>query len=143
MLQKVHITEIGDSSFISGEEIDRYELLTTNEQLKSEGKKPAFGKPVLLGITKASLQTRSFISAASFQETTRILTDASIKGKSDRLEGLKENVIVGRLIPAGTGRTFNQIESKAKLLDKEAKIEIEAIQAKKEEESAEISENTQ
>ena len=86
---------------------------------------------------------RQFISAASFQETTRILTDASIKGKSDRLEGLKENVIVGRLIPAGTGRTFNQIESKAKLLDKEAKIEIEAIQAKKEEESAEIRENTQ
>jgi len=143
MLQKVHITEVGDSSFISGEEIDRYELLTTNEQLVSEGKKPASGKPVLLGITKASLQTRSFISAASFQETTRILTDASIKGKSDRLEGLKENVIVGRLIPAGTGRTFNQIESKAKLLDKEAKIEIEAIQAKKEEESAEIRENTQ
>ncbi len=142
MLQKVHITEIGDSSFIKGEEIDRFEFLTTNEQLESEGKKPAIAKPVLLGITKASLQTRSFISAASFQETTRILTDASIKGKMDRLEGLKENVIVGRLIPAGTGRTFNQIENKAKLLDKEAKIEIEAIQAKKEQESAEIQENS-
>ncbi len=142
MLQKVHITEIGDSSFIKGEEIDRFEFLTTNEKLESEGKKPAIAKPVLLGITKASLQTRSFISAASFQETTRILTDASIKGKMDRLEGLKENVIVGRLIPAGTGRTFNQIENKAKLLDKEAKIEIEAIQAKKEQESAEIQENS-
>ena len=82
MLQKVHITEIGDSSFIKGEEIDRFEFLTTNEQLESEGKKPAIAKPVLLGITKASLQTRSFISAASFQETTRILTDASIKGKT-------------------------------------------------------------
>ena len=116
--------------------------MTTNEQLESEGKKPAIAKPVSLGITKASLQTRSFISAASFQETTRILTDASIKGKMDRLEGLKENVIVGRLIPAGTGRTFNQIENKAKLLDKEAKIEIEAIQAKKEQESSEIQENS-
>lgn len=86
--------------------------------------------------------TRSFISAASFQETTRILTDAAIKGKSDRLEGLKENVIVGRLIPAGTGRTFKQIENRAKTLDNEAKIEIEAIQAKKDEESAEIQDNS-
>ena len=142
MLQKVNITEIGDSSYIAGEEIDRYEYLTTNELLISEGKKPASAKPVLLGITKASLQTRSFISAASFQETTRILTDASIKGKMDKLEGLKENVIVGRLIPAGTGRTFSQIESKAKMLDKEAKIEIEAIQQKKEQETSEIQESS-
>ena len=142
MLQKVSITDTGDSSFIKGEEIDRYEFLITNEQLTAEGKKPATGKPVLLGITKASLQTRSFISAASFQETTRILTDASIKGKVDRLEGLKENVIVGRLIPAGTGRIFNQIENQAKNLDKEAKIEIEAMQAAKEQETAEIQENS-
>ncbi|MDC3223128.1 DNA-directed RNA polymerase subunit beta', partial [Pelagibacteraceae bacterium] len=142
MLQKVSITDVGDSSFIKGEEIDRYEFLITNEQLVAEGKKPAVGKPVLLGITKASLQTRSFISAASFQETTRILTDASIKGKVDRLEGLKENVIVGRLIPAGTGRIFNQIENQAKNLDKEAKIEIEAMQAAKEQETAEIQENS-
>ena len=142
MLQKVSITDIGDSSFIKGEEIDRYEFLITNEELAAEGKKPAVGKPVLLGITKASLQTRSFISAASFQETTRILTDASIKGKVDRLEGLKENVIVGRLIPAGTGRVFNQIENQAKNLDKEAKIEIEAMQAAKEQETAEIQENS-
>jgi len=142
MLQKISITDTGDSSFIKGEEIDRYEFLTTNEQLAAEGNKPALGKPVLLGITKASLQTRSFISAASFQETTRILTDASIKGKVDRLEGLKENVIVGRLIPAGTGRIFNQIENQAKNLDKEAKIEIEAMQAAKEQETAEIQENS-
>jgi DNA-directed RNA polymerase subunit beta' len=142
MLQKVHITEIGDSNFLAGEEIDRYEFLITNEELSAQNKKPAAGKPVLLGITKASLLTRSFISAASFQETTRILTDAAIKGKADTLEGLKENVIVGRLIPAGTGRTFKQIENQAKALDKEAKLEIEAIQAKKDQESAEIQENS-
>ena len=143
MLQKVHITDCGDSNFIVGEEVDRYEFLTINENLLAEDKKVAVGKPVLLGITKASLLTRSFISAASFQETTRILTDASIKGKADKLEGLKENVIVGRLIPAGTGRTFKQIENRAKNLDNAAKIEIDAIQAKKEEESAEIQENSQ
>ena len=142
MLQKVHITELGDSHFIMGEEIDRYEFLITNEELVAQNKNAAVSKPVLLGITKASLLTRSFISAASFQETTRILTDASIKGKVDRLEGLKENVIVGRLIPAGTGRTFKQIESRAKALDDAAKIEIEAIQAKKDEESTEIQENS-
>tara|TARA_Y100000590_G_C15599982_1_gene969616 strand:- start:42 stop:1322 length:1281 start_codon:yes stop_codon:yes gene_type:complete len=142
MLQKIHITEIGDSSFIIGEEVDRYEFLTINENLVSQNLKPASGKPVLLGITKASLLTRSFISAASFQETTRILTDASIKGKADTLEGLKENVIVGRLIPAGTGRTFKQIENRAKVLDNEAKIELEAVQAKKDQELAEIQENS-
>jgi DNA-directed RNA polymerase subunit beta' len=143
MLQKIHVTDSADSNFLPNEEVDRYEFLNVNEQLKSDGKKEATGKPVLLGITKASLLTRSFISAASFQETTRILTDASIKGKVDRLEGLKENVIVGRLIPAGTGRTFTQIENKAKKLDKEAKLEIEAMQAQKEAESVEIQENTQ
>jgi len=142
MLQKIHITDVGGSNFIAGEEVDRYEFLTINEDLLAQNKKPAFGKPVLLGITKASLLTRSFISAASFQETTRILTDASIKGKADTLEGLKENVIVGRLIPAGTGRTFKQIENRAKTLDNEAKIEIDAIQAKKDQESAEIQENS-
>ena len=118
MLQKVHITEIGDSSFIKGEEIDRFEFLTTNEQLENEGKKPAIAKPVLLGITKASLQTNSFISAASFQETTRVLTDASIKGKIDSLEGLKENVIVGRLVPAGTGLTKIDWDKQAREQDK-------------------------
>nr|HMO28940.1 DNA-directed RNA polymerase subunit beta' [Enterovirga sp.] len=103
MLQKVEITEGGDSELLTGEQMDRLELEEINEQLVAEKKKPAVGVPVLLGITKASLQTRSFISAASFQETTRVLTEAAVNGKVDTLEGLKENVIVGSLIPAGTG----------------------------------------
>ena len=103
MLQKVEITDGGDSELLAGEQIDRLELEEINERLVAEGKKPAVGVPVLLGITKASLQTRSFISAASFQETTRVLTEAAVNGKVDTLEGLKENVIVGTLIPAGTG----------------------------------------
>ena len=103
MLQKVEITDPGDTDLLAGEQVDRLELDEINERLSSEGKKPATGVPVLLGITKASLQTRSFISAASFQETTRVLTEAAVNGKVDTLEGLKENVIVGRLIPAGTG----------------------------------------
>jgi DNA-directed RNA polymerase subunit beta' len=103
MLQKVEITDSGESTLLVGEQVDREELDQENAKLMSEGLRPASGKPVLLGITKASLQTRSFISAASFQETTRVLTEASIIGKVDTLEGLKENVIVGRLIPAGTG----------------------------------------
>jgi DNA-directed RNA polymerase subunit beta' len=103
MLQKVEIDEPGDSEFLQGEQVDRMELAEANEKLAAEGKKSAAGSPVLLGITKASLQTRSFISAASFQETTRVLTEAAVNGKADSLEGLKENVIVGSLIPAGTG----------------------------------------
>ncbi|MGQ7791954.1 DNA-directed RNA polymerase subunit beta' [Faunimonas sp. B44] len=113
MLQKVEITDAGESDFIAGEQVDRIELDEVNERLAEEGKKPASGNPVLLGITKASLQTRSFISAASFQETTRVLTDAAVNGKIDSLEGLKENVIVGRLIPAGTGGTMNRLRSVA------------------------------
>ena len=109
MLQKVEINDPGDSDTISGEQIDRLDLDMMNEKLISEGKKPASGVPVLLGITKASLQTRSFISAASFQETTRVLTEAAVAGKIDALEGLKENVIVGRLIPAGTGSVMNRV----------------------------------
>jgi DNA-directed RNA polymerase subunit beta' len=103
MLQKIEISDPGESSFLKEEQIDKLEFEETNERLEAEGKNPAVGQPVLLGITKASLQTRSFISAASFQETTRVLTEASVNGKVDTLEGLKENVIVGRLIPAGTG----------------------------------------
>ena len=95
----------GDSKYLLGEIVDKIEIDDKNEILKKEGKKPATVERILLGITKASLQTNSFISAASFQETTRVLTDAAIKGKIDKLEGLKENVIVGRLIPAGTGST--------------------------------------
>ncbi|MGD9800720.1 MAG: DNA-directed RNA polymerase subunit beta', partial [Parvularculaceae bacterium] len=103
MLQKVEISDPGDSLFLKEEQIDKIEFDEMNAKLEDQGKRPAKGSPVLLGITKASLQTRSFISAASFQETTRVLTDAAVNGKVDTLEGLKENVIVGRLIPAGTG----------------------------------------
>jgi DNA-directed RNA polymerase subunit beta' len=109
MLQKVEITNPGDSEFLGAEQVDRLELDELNDALLADGKKPAEGVPVLLGITKASLQTRSFISAASFQETTRVLTEAAVSGKADQLEGLKENVIVGRLIPAGTGGMINRI----------------------------------
>jgi DNA-directed RNA polymerase subunit beta' len=110
MLQKVEIIDAGDSSlFMAGEQVEKLDFFEENERLKTEGKKEASASPVLLGITKASLQTRSFISAASFQETTRVLTEAAVNGKSDSLEGLKENVIVGRLIPAGTGGVMNDL----------------------------------
>ena len=105
MLKRVEIKNPGDSKYLNGEVIDKLDLEDANEKLLKENKKPAIAERILLGITKASLQTNSFISAASFQETTRVLTDASIKGKVDMLKGLKENVIVGRLIPAGTGAT--------------------------------------
>jgi DNA-directed RNA polymerase subunit beta' len=117
MLQKVEITDGGDSELLTGEQIDRLELEEINERLVSEKKKPAAGVPVLLGITKASLQTRSFMSAASFQETTRVLTEAAVNGKVDTLEGLKENVIVGTLIPAGTGAIASQIKAVAQRRD--------------------------
>ncbi|WP_273760587.1 DNA-directed RNA polymerase subunit beta' [Bartonella sp. ML70XJBT.G] len=117
MLQKVEITESGDSGYIPGDNVDRIELDEINDNLIAEGKKPASGTPILLGITKASLQTPSFISAASFQETTRVLTEAAVSGKIDTLQGLKENVIVGRLIPAGTGGTIAQIRRIAAVRD--------------------------
>jgi DNA-directed RNA polymerase subunit beta' len=113
MLQKVEINDVGESDLIAGEQIDKIELDALNARLLEEGKKPAAGTPVLLGITKASLQTRSFISAASFQETTRVLTEAAVNGKVDTLDGLKENVIVGRLIPAGTGAMMGQLREVA------------------------------
>ena len=113
MLQKVEITDPGDSDLLTNEQLDRLELDELNDDLIEKGMKPAKGDPVLLGITKASLQTRSFISAASFQETTRVLTEAAVSGKADYLEGLKENVIVGRLIPAGTGGMINRIREVA------------------------------
>jgi DNA-directed RNA polymerase subunit beta' len=103
MLRKVEITDGGDSDYIKGEQIEYTELLKENARLIADGKQPIKGERILLGITKASLATESFISAASFQETTRVLTEAAITGKQDRLRGLKENVVVGRLIPAGTG----------------------------------------
>ncbi|MDX2264160.1 MAG: DNA-directed RNA polymerase subunit beta' [Hyphomicrobiales bacterium] len=113
MLQKVEISDAGETDLLKGEQIDRLELDEVNAKFEAMGKRPAMGKPVLQGITKASLQTRSFISAASFQETTRVLTEAAILGKTDELEGLKENVIVGRLIPAGTGGTLNRLQKVA------------------------------
>ena len=109
MLQKVEIDDAGETELLHAEQIDRVELDAINEAAVADGRKPATATPVLLGITKASLQTRSFISAASFQETTRVLTEAAVNGKADMLEGLKENVIVGRLIPAGTGGTMTRI----------------------------------
>ena len=108
MLRRVNITNAGDSSFITGEQVERSELLNENDRLEAENAIPAQYENVLLGITKASLSTDSFISAASFQETTRVLTEAAIMGKRDELRGLKENVIVGRLIPAGTGMAYHQ-----------------------------------
>ena len=119
MLQKIEVKDPGESTFLAAEQVDKIEFLETNEKLEAEGKRPATGEPVLLGITKASLQTRSFISAASFQETTRVLTEAAVQGKEDMLEGLKENVIVGRLIPAGTGAMMRQYQALADDLDAE------------------------
>ena len=142
MLQKIEITEPGESMFLKEEQIDRHEFAEVNERLENEGKTPAKGVPVLLGITKASLQTRSFISAASFQETTRVLTDAAVNGKIDSLEGLKENVIVGRLIPAGTGGMMarHQIEADRRdqvLLEERNRRLAEALPAPTEEASFE------
>jgi DNA-directed RNA polymerase subunit beta' len=113
MLQKVEVQDAGETELIEGEQIDKVELDEVNLRAKEEGKKEATAHPVLLGITKASLQTRSFISAASFQETTRVLTEAAVNGKVDTLDGLKENVIVGRLIPAGTGAMMNMLREVA------------------------------
>lgn len=107
MMRKAEITSVGDSNFLKGEQLERSRVLEENEKIEADGKTPATWVPILLGITKASLSTESFISAASFQETTRVLTEASVSGKRDDLRGLKENVIVGRLIPAGTGLAYH------------------------------------
>jgi DNA-directed RNA polymerase subunit beta' len=131
MLQKVEIDDAGETDLITGEQLDRTELDEINLKAVEEGKKPAHGYPVLLGITKASLQTRSFISAASFQETTRVLTEAAVNGKIDTLDGLKENVIVGRLIPAGTGAMMNELREVATKRDQLILDEREREQAVK------------
>jgi len=107
MLRKVEVKEAGDTTLMRGEQLERARMLELNDRIGAEGKQAAGYEPMLLGITKASLQTDSFISAASFQETTRVLTDAAVRGIKDDLRGLKENVIVGRLIPAGTGCSFH------------------------------------
>ncbi len=118
MLQKVEVSDPADSTFLVGEQVDREEFAKANMALEGEGLRTAVAQPVLLGITKASLQTNSFISAASFQETTRVLTEAAVSGKEDTLDGLKENVIVGRLIPAGTGSVMNRLRRIAADRDK-------------------------
>jgi DNA-directed RNA polymerase subunit beta' len=131
MLRKVNVVKPGESTYLRGEQIDRARAYETIEQLEAKGKEPMTFEAILLGITKASLATESFISAASFQETTRVLTEAAVRGLSDNLRGLKENVIVGRLIPAGTGyahhaerrRTREQdLADQLKELDEEVQV---------------------
>jgi DNA-directed RNA polymerase subunit beta' len=133
MLQKTEVNESGDTEFLKGEQVDRLDFEDANVAAVAAGGQPAKGQPVLLGITKASLQTKSFISAASFQETTRVLTDAAVNGKMDALEGLKENVIVGRLIPAGTGGMLSRLNRIAShrddlILEERERAAQEAIQ---------------
>jgi len=141
MLQKVEIEDPGETTFLTGEQADRVDFDRENTKVTAEGLKPATCKPVLQGITKASLQTSSFISAASFQETTRVLTEAAVAGRVDNLEGLKENVIVGRLIPAGTGAAINRLKITAARRDREleAKQAAEALPAQAEEPPADES----
>ena len=130
MLRRVVVENVGESNYIAGEQVERSEILNTNEALQAEGKIPATYSNLLLGITKASLSTDSFISAASFQETTRVLTEAAIMGKRDELRGLKENVIVGRLIPAGTGLAYHQArKAKDEMDDAERRAIAEAEEA--------------
>ena len=119
MMQKIEITDPGDTTLLAGEQVSRKEFLEQNINAEKENRKPAKGHQILLGITKASLQTDSFVSAASFQETTRVLTEASVSGKVDSLMGLKENVIVGRLVPCGTGSFMSQVKLEANQKDKE------------------------
>jgi DNA-directed RNA polymerase subunit beta' len=126
MLRKVEITGIGDTNFIKGEQIARYHALKENDKMEEEGKVPAKFVSILLGITKASLSTDSFISAASFQETTRVLTEAAVRGLSDPLHGLKENVIVGRLIPSGTGLAYHK-ERREKFLSQQVEAQSDSI----------------
>ncbi|MBT9466795.1 DNA-directed RNA polymerase subunit beta' [Hydrogenophaga sp.] len=127
MLRRVVVDSVGDSNYIAGEQVERSEILNTNDALRADGKLPAVFSNILLGITKASLSTDSFISAASFQETTRVLTEAAIMGKRDELRGLKENVIVGRLIPAGTGMAYHEARKvKEKMDDEERRAIAEA-----------------
>ena len=130
MLRKVEITTMGDSSFVKGEQVEYNHVLEENERLRAEAKQPAQYERQLLGITKASLATESFISAASFQETTRVLTEAAVTGKKDSLRSLKENVVVGRLIPAGTGMAYHQArKAKDEMDDAERRAIAEAEEA--------------
>ena len=137
MLKKIRIEERGDTEFLPGTMVDVLEFNEVNEQMEAEGKEPATGEQIMLGITKASLATESFLSAASFQETTKVLTEAAIKGKVDHLIGLKENVIIGKHIPAGTGmkkyrdvqlNTELEAEEEAEELDESDAVETEAVE---------------
>ena len=143
MLRKVRITEPGETKLLPGEQIERSRVLEDNEKARAEDRAPAKFEPVLLGITKASLTTESFISAASFQETTRVLTEASIAGKVDYLRGLKENVIVGRLIPAGTGLAYHEdrVRRRKESDDKAAELEALLNTIPEEMENADVSES--
>ena len=128
MLKKVRIEDAGDTIFLAGEQVDKWNFQAENNKVAKKGNKPALATPLLLGITKASLTTESFISAASFQETTRVLTDAAASGKSDELFGLKENVIVGHLVPAGTGfHSHQNIEVTKTTESKKAEPELEKV----------------
>jgi DNA-directed RNA polymerase subunit beta' len=147
MLRKVEITDQGSSKFLNGEQVERQRVIEENARLSTRNELPAHFDPVLLGITKASLATESFISAASFQETTRVLTEAAVRGTKDNLRGLKENVIVGRLIPAGTGLSYHSSRRRGAsgLTDSEmqaltgtpAAVEAPAVEAEAEQASGE------
>ena len=135
MLKKIRIEDNGDTEFLPGTLVDVLEFEEVNENLEKEGKKPAEGKQVMLGITKASLATDSFLSAASFQETTKVLTEAAIKGKVDHLVGLKENVIIGKLIPAGTGlKRYRDIQLDTGMPEETVEMEEETAENSPEEE---------
>ena len=133
MMRWVKVEDVGDTKFLLEEQVDKFHFREENERVIRDGGKPATGRPLLLGITKASLSTDSFISAASFQETTRVLTEASINGKVDHLRGLKENVIVGRLIPAGTGMEYYRNVKLAPELEEAAQAVQQQVQAEYEE----------
>ena len=126
MLRRVRVTDVGDTSFLVDEQVEKWVFEEENEKVMAAGGRPAVGEPLLLGITKASLSTESFISASSFQETTKVLTEAAVQGKVDYLRGLKENVIMGRLIPAGTGLTAY------KHLDIEVETPVDEVEAAEE-----------
>ena len=124
MLRKVKVEDAGDADFLTGSTVDRFDFDGQNASLEAEGKTPAEGKRILLGITKAALATESFLSAASFQEQTKVLTDAAVKGKMDKLNGLKENVIIGKLIPAGTGlKPYREITAAPNIPENKALID--------------------
>jgi DNA-directed RNA polymerase subunit beta' len=127
MLRRVRIKEIGDTDFLIGDQVEKWRFEEENQRVLSEGGKPAVAEPLLLGITKASLSTGSFISAASFQETTKVLTEAAINGRVDPLAGLKENVIMGKLIPAGTGLSeYNVLDLESE--EQEGEIDVSEVE---------------